>query len=116
MGEGDAVRSSNWPVGSRADAVLTVRRAFARVAEPRTRAVVAAIVAVAIAVALNWALADWDHGSAVVAAYGVLVAVLAGAVGGIVAGVVAGGACWVLYWALVADRSTEALIALPAWL
>jgi PAS domain S-box-containing protein len=73
-------------------------------------------VAVAIAVALNWALADWDQGTAVVAAYGVLVAVLAGAVGGMVAGVVAGAAGWALYWALVADRSTEALIALPAWL
>jgi len=96
--------------------MLTVRRAFGRVAEPRTRAIGAAIVAVAIAVALNWALADWDQGSAVVAAYGMLVAVLAGAVGGVVAGVVAGAAGWALYWVFVADRSAEALIALPAWL
>ena len=60
-------------------------------------------------------LRDWNDGSAVLAAFGIVVAAAAGAVGGTVPGVLVGLGGWALHWTLVTDESLEAVIALPAW-
>jgi len=87
------------------------------VAEPRTRPVLVAIVAVAAEVALHVPIGDWPESQPIVAtAAGVAIAVLAAVLGGVPAGLVAAAAGWGLSFFLVADRSLEALIALPAWL
>ncbi len=95
---------------------MTVRRALARLEQPRFRSIAAVIVALALAVALNVPFGDWHDRPGIPTAIGILVAVLAGAVGGVVAGLVAAAAGWTLNWIFVGDESLEALLALPAWL
>jgi PAS domain S-box-containing protein len=83
----------------------------------RARPVVACVAAVAAQVVLNLPIRDWQDRAPVAAtAIGVTVAVLAGAFGGVVAGVVAAGVGWGLNAVFVADRTVDALVALPAWL
>ena len=95
---------------------MTVRRARARLAQPRPRLLVTVVAAVTLAVALNLSLGDWDDRSGFLTSLGLLVAVAAGAVGGVVAGLVSAAAAWALNWVFVADESLQALFALPAWL
>jgi len=83
----------------------------------RTRLTLVALAAVAAQVALNFPLWDWhDRAPEAATAAGVAIAVLAGVFGGIIPGLVAAGAGWALNFFFVADRSLEALLALPAWL
>jgi PAS domain S-box-containing protein len=112
----DAVRSTHRPP-ARLRHVLSVRTALARLERPRVRAVVAAVIALAVLAGLSLPYGDWqDRVPLTLTAAGILVAVLAGAVGGVAAGVVTAAAGWTLNWFVVADESQEALIALPAWL
>jgi two-component system, OmpR family, phosphate regulon sensor histidine kinase PhoR len=95
---------------------MRVQGRFARLGNVRARGSAAVIVAVGVAAALDLPLQDWDSGSGVLAAAGILLAAAAGAVGGIVAGLVAGAGGFALYWVFVADQSLKALLAVPAWL
>jgi PAS domain S-box-containing protein len=99
-----------------AQGAVTADRRFERLRNPRARAIVALVVALAVAAALDRLLRNWDDGSGVVAAFGILAVVGAGAFGGIVAGTVAGAGGWALNWIFVADKSLKTLLALPAWL
>ena len=67
----------------------TVRTRFAGVGRPRARSIAAVVVGVAIVAAFTVPLRDWNDGSAVLAAFGIVVAAAAGAVGGTVPGVLA---------------------------
>ena len=87
-----------------------------RLDDPRAKAIAAVVVAVGIAAALYIPLQNWDDGSGVLAAVGILLAAAAGAAGGIVAGLLAGAGGFALYWVFVADQSLKSLVALPAWL
>jgi PAS domain S-box-containing protein len=112
---GDAVPSSNR-VSMAAKGAPRVRTRFASVGRPRARLIAAVVVGLAIVAAFTVPLRDWEDGSTVLAAFGILVAAAAGAVGGIVAGVLVGLGGWALHWTLVTDESLEAVIALPAWI
>jgi PAS domain S-box-containing protein len=95
---------------------LTMRRALAHLREPLARSIGAVILALAVALGLNWALAGWEEPDVLLVALGILVAAAAGAGGGIVAGLVAAAGGWALNWLFVADHSLQALLTLPAWL
>jgi PAS domain S-box-containing protein len=94
----------------------TMSRGFAGFGEHRARLIAAVLVGLAVVAAFTVPLRGWDDGNVVLAAFGILVAAIAGAVGGVVAGVLVGLGGWALHWSLVADRSLEALIGLPAWI
>jgi two-component system phosphate regulon sensor histidine kinase PhoR len=93
-----------------------MRTRFAGLGEPRTRSIAAVVVGLAVVAAFTVPLRDWDDGTAVLAAFGILVAAAAGAFGGVVAGLLVALGGWALHWTLVTDASLKALVALPAWL
>jgi two-component system, OmpR family, phosphate regulon sensor histidine kinase PhoR len=103
-------------VSVRTEGATRTKRRRVRLDDPRARAIAAVVVTVGIAAVLDVPLQNWDDGSGVLAAAGVLLAAAAGAFGGLVAGVLAGAGGFALYWVFVTDQSLKALLALPAWL